>query len=236
LKCISGFSGSNYLEQPYTSDTNFTGDYCFTGWVKRNNDASYRKCIAFQSTSGSQGDTDAVNIKFSNGQVLYANLNGVSLEGSGPIQPYDTWIHTALIRSNGVAKLYINGVSGSDSVSYTTTIGGSNHVLRLGADVTGTEDNPGSLALWRISATAPTAEQIKEIYEAEKPMFQENAKCTLNGSSDAVTALAYDDSTELLHVGTSGGRSTFQGLRRVDETSTSTTEIAAQGGLIVEET
>ena len=92
------------------------------------------------------------------------------------------------------------------------------------------------MALWRISATAPTAAQIKEIYEAEKPLFQENAKCTLNGSSDGVQCLAYDDSTELLHVGTSGGRSTFQGLRRVDETATNTTEISAQGGMIIEET
>jgi hypothetical protein len=92
------------------------------------------------------------------------------------------------------------------------------------------------LALTRMSATGTSDEQFKEIYEAEKPMFQANAKCTLNGSSNAVTALAYDDSTELLHVGTSGGRSAFQGLRRVDETSTSTSEIAAQGGLIVEET
>ena len=71
----------------------------------------------------------------------------------------------------------------------------------------------GSLALLRLSATAPTAEQIKKMYNDEKHLFQENAKATLYGSSDAVTALAYDDDTELLHVGTSAGRSVFQGLR-----------------------
>jgi hypothetical protein len=45
----------------------------------------------------------------------------------------------------------------------------------------------------------------------------------------------YDDSTDLLHVGTSNGRSVFKGLRRVEQTVNNTTEIAAQGGLIVEE-
>ena len=39
------------------------------------------------------------------------------------------------------------------------------------------------------SASAPSAEQVKKMYEDEKVLFQENAKATLYGSSDAVTAL-----------------------------------------------
>ena len=66
--------------------------------------------------------------------------------------------------------------------------------------------------------------------------FQENAKATLYGSSDAVTALAYDDDTELLHVGTSAGRSVFQGLNRVDNTTDAVgAAISASNGFIVEE-
>ena len=92
------------------------------------------------------------------------------------------------------------------------------------------------LALLRISATAPTAEQIAKIYEDEKVLFQENAQATLYGSSDAVTALAHDDATNLLHVGTSAGRSVFQGLRRVDNTTTAVgTAISASNSLVVEE-
>ena len=97
----------------------------------------------------------------------------------------------------------------------------------------------GSLAgisLLRISATAPTAEQIAKIYEDEKVLFQENSQATLYGSSDAVTALAYDDDTELLHVGTSAGRSVFQGLRRVDNTTDAVgAAISASNGLIAED-
>ena len=79
-------------------------------------------------------------------------------------------------------------------------------------------------------------EQIKKIYKDEKMLFQENAKATLYGSSDAVTALGYDEDTELLHVGTSSGRSDFQGLRRINNTTTAvTTAISASDDLIAEQ-
>ena len=92
------------------------------------------------------------------------------------------------------------------------------------------------MALTRFSATAPTAEQIAKMYNDEKFLFQENAKATLYGSSDAVTALAYDDDTELLHVGTSAGRSVFQGLRRVNNTTDAVSAaISASNGFIVED-
>ena len=88
----------------------------------------------------------------------------------------------------------------------------------------------------RISGSAPSAAQVKKIYEDEKVLFQENVKATLYGSSDAVTALAYDDDTDLLHVGTSSGRSDFQGLRRINNTTTAvTTAITAQNEFIIEQ-
>ena len=94
----------------------------------------------------------------------------------------------------------------------------------------------GNLANIRISKTAPSPEQIKKMYNDEKHLFQTNAKATLYGTSNAVTALAYDDSTELLHVGTSAGRSEFQGLNRVNNTTDAVgTAISASNGFIVEE-
>ena len=94
----------------------------------------------------------------------------------------------------------------------------------------------GSLALCRVSALVPSAAQVKKMYEDEKCLFHENAKATLHGSSDAVTALAYDDTTNLLHAGTSAGRSEFQGLRRINNTTTAvTTAISASNGLVTEQ-
>ena len=74
------------------------------------------------------------------------------------------------------------------------------------------------------------------MYEDEKHLFEENAKATLYGSSDAVTGLAFDDDTDLLHVGTSSGRSDFQGLRRINNTTTAvTTAITAQNEFIIKQ-
>jgi trimeric autotransporter adhesin len=62
------------------------------------------------------------------------------------------------------------------------------------------------------------------------------SQATLYGSYDSVTALAYDDDTELLHVGTSAGRSVFNGLRRVDNTTGAVgVAISASNNFIVEE-
>ena len=74
------------------------------------------------------------------------------------------------------------------------------------------------------------------MYEDEKHLFQENAACTLYGSSDDVKAIAYDDSSNVLHVGTSAGRSEFQGLRRINNTTEAvTTAISASNGLVAEQ-
>ena len=67
-------------------------------------------------------------------------------------------------------------------------------------------------------------------------MFQPNSKVTLHGTSDAVTALAHDETTGLIHAGTSAGRSDFSGLVRVDQTDTPiTTKIVAHDGMILEQ-
>ena len=83
--------------------------------------------------------------------------------------------------------------------------------------------------------SATSADQAAKMYNDEKYLFQPNAKATLYGTSNAVTALAYDTDTQLLHVGTSEGRSVFDGLRRVDNTTTAVaTAISAVDGLVVE--
>ena len=105
------------------------------------------------------------------------------------------YIDGKLNASATVTALAMTNVTATNVGFYSPTITGTKQYFHL-----------GSIALIRTSATAPSAEQIKKIYNDEKHLFQENAKATLYGTSDAVTALAYDDDTELLHVGTSAGR------------------------------
>ncbi|NKX42555.1 hypothetical protein HGG71_13960 [Rhodobacteraceae bacterium R_SAG2] len=69
------------------------------------------------------------------------------------------------------------------------------HELRISSVTT------AAMALFRITNSIPTADQIRRIYEEEKVLFQENAACAFFGTSDVVTALAHDPDTGLLHVG-----------------------------------
>ena len=94
----------------------------------------------------------------------------------------------------------------------------------------------GQMALWRFSHTDISIGQVKKIYFDERRLFAENAKCTLYGTSDAVTGLAYDDKTNIIHAGTSAGRSEFQGIQRINNTTTAvTTAISASNGFVAEQ-
>jgi hypothetical protein len=231
LKCISGFTASNYLKQPYNSDLNFgTGDFSFSGWVKP--DAISNRYL-FQREGAETGSNILFLPRYSSG-ILFNVAGTYSTSGTTALQ-VDKWHNFFVGREGAVVKIYIDGELVSTASGSTTNLSSTNATLTVGNRKALTSHYEGSLALFRVSKTFATAEQIKEIYEAEKPMFQENAKCTLNGTSDAVTAMSYDDSNEELLVGTSGGLSVFKGLRRVDENTNNITEVAQQGSLRVEE-
>jgi len=227
LVAYSGFSGSNYLEQPYNPDLDFgTGDFCVMGWVKAPNASSITDTIIDRD-----GDGPRLRLAVVLGALRFFDGN---IFDSGVI-PNDVWTKFAAVRRSGQVETYING-SLVGSVASTTNFTSTTNKLTVGVDNDETDPLAGSLSLFRISATAPTAEQIAKIYHDEKVLFQENAQATLYGTSDAVTALAHDPVTDLLHVGTSAGRSVFQGLRRVDNTTDAVgTAISASNNLVVEE-
>ena len=92
------------------------------------------------------------------------------------------------------------------------------------------------MALLRIGKGSPTADAVRKIYDDEKKLFVPNAKCTLYGSSDAVTAIAYDNATDSVYAGTTSGRSEFSGLNRISNTTTVVdTAISASNGLVAEQ-
>jgi len=234
----SGFSSSNYLEQPYNPDLNFgTGDFCVMGWLKTNATGN-DYIIDCRNAASNVGFLVLVDV---NGGLYFAAQNAASGNVTGTVDvTSDTWRHFVCVRSNSGTNysIYVDGQLDTTSVDTAEDVDSTDRILVVGAKVSKVLRFVGSLALLRISATAPTADQIRKIYEDERPLFQENAKATLTGSSDAVTALAHDPDTELLHVGTSGGRSVFQGLRRVEEhtgtDSQSLAAISAVDGLVVE--
>ena len=246
LVSSGGFNGTSiYLQQPYNSDLDFgTGDFSVMGWFKTA-DESTARCIVSRYQVVSNTDYTGFNITvFTDGTLYlytkYANsITNSPTTGQRALDD-NTWHHFVANRhSSGLIQIYVDGAL------YNNTSGGAvrdisvatdQDPLRIGAMPRFNQDGPDNLALLRISGTIPSPEQIKKIYEDEKVLFQEGAQATLYGSSDAVTALAYDDSTNLLHVGTSAGRSVFQGLRRVDNTTTAVgAAISASNGLVADE-
>ena len=207
----------------------YTNDFCVMSWSPsgewtwqlRDDDAgSFQQ---YQQTAASLYTDNSGNV-FIRAKNYTQDLGAV---GAG---------HIAIVhRASFGFEVYVNGVL-KHSNSSSNTI--ANAYVYIGMRHYSANEDAGysKQSLFRISATAPSPEQIKKIYEDEKVLFQEGAQATLYGSSDAVTALAYDDSTELLHAGTSAGRSVFQGLRRVDNTTTAVgAAISASGGLVADE-
>mgnify|MGYP003851853221 FL=1 len=242
----SNFSSSNYLYQPYNTALNFgTGDCSYTWWSTAFSSGSDRLWFAhgkyntansglniLQYNSGGSGDE--AQFYLGNAGAGYVTVTGVEDVG------WDCWTVT---RKTGTMYVYRNGkLQGSVANSNNVNTSGLSHKgLYVGVGVSGSSVfNSGArdLALFRISRTATTAEQAEKIYNDEKHLFKENAKATLYGglTADIVTSLAYDDDTKLLHVGSAAGRSVFQGLKRVSNTTDAVTvATSASNDLIVED-
>jgi hypothetical protein len=242
LVAYSGFGTSNYLQRPAENLNIGTGDFSFLCWGKgiRN----YEMFLAYGSSVTNSGNLIIQTGGDTNGSDFRVFINGVGYASNlGPLSYTTGWNLYSIIRRNGILHYYHNTTL-IESESATGSIGNSAHTLRIGdggnvaagQGIGSDAMDVGSISLLRLSASAISEDQLSKIYEDEKVLFQENAACTLYGSSDAVTALAYDDSTNLLYAGTSSGRSDFQGLRRINNTTTAvTTAISASNGLVAEQ-
>ena len=247
LQSFLGFSENNYFMQPYNDDLDFgTGDFYISGWFKTQTGSGFDDLLSI----GLLGEQDYANwfhggilvqLKVDSNQLLTYLSKPTYPHTSLPQPSYtpDTWNQFMIVRRDGYVTQHLNGKQFGDPVEYgfdfkrstdprwRLKIGYSGHNYQYPAD-------NSRIALYKISATAPTPEQIEKIYHDEKMLFQPGAKCTLDGTSDAVTALAHDSVTDLLHVGTSSGTSVFSGLRRVtSDTEPVTTCIDAQDELVV---
>ena len=165
----------------------------------------------------------------------YFNMGNVTLYTG--VRVDDGYWHCLVGTINGTTKkFYLDGREVASTTINSHDMSGIDTIHVGSYGTTHAYAHRGSLALLRVSKSTPSAEQIKKMYNDEKHLFQENAKATLYGSSDVVTALAFDDTTNLLHVGTSAGRSEFQGLRRINNTTDAvTTAISASNGLVAEQ-
>ena len=218
-----------------------TGDFSIAFWMKQTSPAVF--CGIIDTGYNSSGNYYFLVGTDSNGKLFFrqSDNTGQSDKTSSKTVTGGQWKHIVCTRTNSGTQMntFIDGVldGNSGSANAKNITNPLSEPLTIGNRANSTDRFfTGSLALVRVSASVPSAEQVKKIYDDEKVLFQENAKATLYGSSDAVTALAFDDTTNLLHVGTSAGRSEFQGLSRINNTTDAvTTAISASNGFVAEQ-
>jgi hypothetical protein len=241
MTSYSGFSTTNYLMQPYNSALDpGTGEYMMSAWVYLPSGNSGGYYIINRGVSDSD---EAMRIGINNRGVFFeygSTIPSYAAAAANTV-PYDTWFNiTCTVRAGGTGRIYINGTEPVYSVVgglCPSPIESNSYPLYIGYHPLYTSGFfPGRIALVRYSLSVPSVEKIKKMYDEEKQLFQENAKATLYGTSNRVTAIGFDDDTKLLHVGTSSGRSVFDGLRRIDNTTTAVARtIAAGTGLVAED-
>jgi len=245
LVAYSGFSNSNYLMQPYNSDMQTgTGDFSVTCWFKTTSTSAHYEGLIYYNSPGviDKGFQLMMSPSSSNKGLYWYVYGASSAVDSGYITGFNDgqWHCVVGTHTSSQIEIYVDGILRS-TVSHTIgSINNSDAQFTVGRWYGNANVSSywwrGDIALVRISGSAPSAEQVSKMYHDEKVLFQENAKATLYGSSDAVTALAFDDTTNLLYVGTSAGRSEFQGLRRINNTTDAvTTAISASNGLVAEQ-
>ena len=231
----SGFNHDIYLKFDATDMAFGTGDFAFICWAKPVDNSEQDFMFEMNNATGS--DRFYVLVAGASGaRKLFTTFDSSVV---GYDLPNGVWSQVVVGRTAKMGLVYVNGVRLSDgydefTTNFTTT--GYGAIGNYSSSPSAAYAWGGSLALARISGTMPTEQQVKKMYNDEKHLFQENAKCTLYGSSSDVKSIAYDDSTNILHAGTSSGRSDFSGLRRINNTTAAvTTAISASNGTIAEQ-
>ena len=212
----SGFSSSNYLSRAYDADFDFgTGAFSIMLWFKCTSTTA--RNIFFARDNGTYNTSNpSITFEINDHFLRWTGLGGsTSWDTISPQIVDDGEWHFGVINSqNAAQELFVDGVS----VMQTTISMGT---LSNGSAVTTIGERPNStspaaqmtLALFRISATQPTATQVRQMYDAEKGMFVASAECLLqSGSTDAVIDVDVDPLTGKVLVTQTDAITVFDGL------------------------
>ena len=246
LMAYGPFNNSVGLVQTYDSALDYgTGDFYYMIWVKLSGHSPLQGIWSRQGAYQTSGNRIQVQtVGNANGEVAIYSGSNQSNFGVNSALGIGVWHHLAMVRRGNNMYWYKDAVQFA-TYQDTTNYDNTDAVLRLGGlsyqnhDIYNVNAYPmsqGKIALFRTGKQAPSPQQLEKIYNDEKCLFHENAKCTLHGTSNSVTAVALDDSDDTIHAGTSSGRSQFQGLTRINNTTTAvTTKISASDGFVAEQ-
>jgi hypothetical protein len=215
-----------------------TSDFTISFWINATTDGNQQSIMSCHPNAYAASWTGPYISLYTTGRPYMGMYNTAGTSAvqspysSGTIVADGSWHQVVYVKIRNNVKQYVDGVFDVQNDSMYEDCPAFNYVT-FGA---GYRALNGSLALFKMSKRSMTPENIKKMYEDEKMLFERNAKCTLYGSDRSVAAIAYDKDTGLTHACTPSGRSVFKGLRRVDNTTESSTiAVSASNGLVVEE-
>jgi hypothetical protein len=214
------FSTSNYLSRANDADfAPLTGNMTVTGWFRCNGSPAVQVLFRY-GADGTNTNSWLIHVN-ANGTLRYMNRDsaGNNAEVDSPSIEDDVWHQFCGVtdRTSDVLTLYIDGVAvGSASTAALGSITNTTQRLEIGCQNTGgTPSEPADstkLALLRMSKSAMSATQVKQMYEAEKGMYVANAKCLLQGAGNAVLDARVDPLTGKYIVTQSDTQDIFDGL------------------------
>lgn len=217
LKGYSGFSAANYLSLAHDADLDFgDGDFAVLFWIRMSANAPAETVFERDSSPTAQRITVGVTAA---GMLQFATDDGTdAVTSTGPVIDDGVWRHVACVMRGSRQELWVDGTRcDSDDATAVGSLSNPAAVLRIGLDVAGSAPLvSGALALLRVTAFAPTPDQIARIHADERPLFHENARCLLGGAVDQVDAVAADPDSGRVYFATADGTSVFEALRRVD--------------------
>ena len=229
----SGFSATNYVQEPYSADLDYgTGEFSFGSWFGTTT-AALSTLIDRSAATGPyyRLGMDAA------GKLVATAFDGTTTRTVTTTAAYNTGVFTkvrATYLPTGKLGITVNGVEvASATGAPLLTMSNANAVLTIGNSRDLDAPFPGSITLLKTGATVPTTEQAQWMYGQEKMMFRDGAQITLPAAS-AVTDLSYDESQDRWVALQAGYESSFTGLIRTSAavpSAGSFSKVDAKGGV-----
>lgn len=218
IKGYSDFSAANNLTRASDADWDVitTGAAYESIWFKNAGNGAVERLMGFSKAD----DTIRFIINLAaDGTISCVDDGASAAVTTASVAAYDDGLpHKVdfVRRSSTERELWIDGhlvaANTTDAGSLTDT---GNLPFAIGVDADGSTEpaTASTLALARLSTTAPTAAQIRHMYETERRMLEADAKCLLqSGSTDAVLDVSVDPVTGKTAVLQTDSLAIFDGL------------------------
>jgi hypothetical protein len=235
LVAYSGWSASNYLREAYSADLDFgTGEWTANAWVNiptGNAAAGTILSRAFSSGAYITLGIDATN------KLTATAYDGTTTRTVTSSAAYNTatWLKARVnYTTDGTLAILVNGREvAATRGTPLLTLNNASAVLTIGNSYDLAAPFPGSIALLKLGATVPTAEQAIFMFEQEKQLFRAGALSVLPDAG-ALVDMAYDAATDRWVALSAANESWWTGLVRNSVTAVpagSYSRVAAGSGL-----